>query len=109
VLVFNRLVFLSVVLVAIPAVSQRGNVQARINQSIAQHQQQLSQVPPAPEPNLRAARVQAVHQDASELSALSASMQSDLQKLQKGMLVKDLSENLKKMEKLSKRLRREIE
>jgi len=35
-------------------------------------------------------------------------MQSDLQQLQKGMLSKDLSDKLKKMEKLSKKLRQEV-
>jgi hypothetical protein len=57
----------------------------------------------------RPARLAALHQDASELSVLSISVQSDLQKLQRGMLVKNLDENLKKMEKLSKKVRREIE
>src|ERR1035441_8813188 len=56
-----------------------------------------------------AARLQATHHDAEELSALSASVQSDLQQLRKGLLAKDLGEKLKKMEKLSKKLRRDME
>ena len=104
-----RLVSLLVFLLAVPAVSQHTSIQARINQSIDQHQRQLSQAPTAAEPNLKAIRLHAIHQDANELSALSASMQSDLQLLQKGLLVKDLNDNLKKMEKLSKKLRREME
>jgi len=53
-------------------------------------------------------RLQAIHEDAEHLSALSISLQSDLQQLQKGMLTKDLAENLKKIEKLSKKLRQEV-
>ncbi|MGC2473680.1 MAG: hypothetical protein WA485_05045 [Candidatus Sulfotelmatobacter sp.] len=49
-----------------------------------------------------------IHQHAQELSALSNSVQSDLQQLQKGVLSKDLANNLKKMEKLSKTLRQEM-
>lgn len=64
-----------------------------------------------PEPptfNSTAFRLQAINQDASELSALSASMQSDLVQLRKGILSKDLAQNLKKMEKLAKKLRQEV-
>jgi hypothetical protein len=65
-----------------------------------------------PEPprdsDLRLLRLQAIHEDAQHLAALSISLQSDLQQLQKGMLTKDLADNLKKMEKLSKKLRQEV-
>ena len=65
--------------------------------------------PEAPrETDLRAVRLQNIHEDAQHLSALSISLQSDLQQLQKGMLTKDLAENLKKIEKLSKKLRQEV-
>lgn len=56
----------------------------------------------------RAFKLQAIHEDAQNLSALSAQLQSDLQQLQKGMLAKDLTQNLKKMEKLAKKLRQEV-
>jgi hypothetical protein len=36
-------------------------------------------------------------------------VESDLEKLQQGLLVKDPNGNLRKMEKLSKKLRREME
>jgi hypothetical protein len=55
------------------------------------------------------ARMQVVRHDAEELSALSVSLQSDLQQLQAGLLAKDLHENLKKIEKLSKKLRRDMQ
>ena len=63
---------------------------------------------PPREADLRAIRLQAIHEDAEHLSALSMSLQSDLQQLQKGMLTKGLAENLKKIEKLSKKLRQEV-
>ena len=65
-----------------------------------------------PEPlrpsDLIAIRIQTIHEDAEHLSALNAVLQSDLQQLQKGVLPRDLSENLKKVEKLSKKLRQEV-
>jgi hypothetical protein len=63
---------------------------------------------PPRDPNSPAFRLQAINQDAEELSALSASLQSDLLQLRKGMLTKDLTPNLKKMEKLAKKLRQEV-
>ena len=63
---------------------------------------------PPPEADLRTIRLQTIHEDAEHLSALSISLQSDLQQLQKGMLTNDLAENLKKIEKLSKKLRQEV-
>ena len=62
-----------------------------------------------PDLDLRAARLAAIHQDAAELSTLSGSVQPDLQQLQKGILAKDLEQRLKRMEKLSKKLRQEME
>jgi hypothetical protein len=105
----NRLVFLLVFLLAVPAVSQHSTMQSQINRSVEQRQQQISQVSAAPEPDTKAVRLQALIHDANELSALSASVQSDLRQLQSGLLVKDLHDHLKKMEKLSKRLRQEME
>jgi hypothetical protein len=58
---------------------------------------------PARTADLQAARVRSIHQDAQELSALEATLQAELQLLQKGMLHKDLASNLKKVEKLSKK------
>jgi hypothetical protein len=58
--------------------------------------------------NLPAFRLQAINQDAQELSALSASLQSGLLQLRKELLTKDLTPNLKKMEKLAKKLRQEV-
>jgi len=61
-------------------------------------------------PGLDANRIliRTIQHDALELSSLNAALQSDLHNLQKGMMPKDLAENLKKVEKLSKRLRQEV-
>lgn len=104
-----RLVFLLAFLLAVPALGQQANIQTRIAQRVDQREQRISQVAAAPAIDTKMARLQAVHQDANELSALSESVRSDLRKLQEGLLVKDLNNNLKKMEKLSKKLRREME
>jgi hypothetical protein len=66
-------------------------------------------MPPPAQLDVTAARLDAVQQDANELAALSSSIQSDLLKVQRGVFVKDLNDNLKKMEKLSKKLRKEME
>ena len=63
---------------------------------------------PLRESDLRAVRIQTIRDDIQQLSALNATLQSDLQELQKGVLPRNFSESLKKMEKLSKKLRQEI-
>lgn len=63
---------------------------------------------PLREADVRAFQLQQIGQDAQELSAVSLQVQTDLQQLQRGMLSKNLAKNLKKMEKLSKKLRQEV-
>jgi hypothetical protein len=107
-----RLVSLLLALIAAPAVSQQPCLSRRINQRIDTHEQQISQIakePTSAEFDARAVRFQSIQRDAEELSGLSASVQSDLQQLGKGLLAKDLDVRLKKMEKLSKKLRQELE
>ena len=104
-----RLVLPLLILLAVPALSQHSNIQTRIAQHVDQREQQISQAEPSASVDVRAARLQALHRDAHELSVLNASVQSDLQKLQQGMLVKDLNTNLKKLEKLSKKVRQELQ
>jgi hypothetical protein len=94
-------------LVAIPALSQQ-TAQQQMSQKIWARGQMMRPDSP-PQLDTRAAAIQAIHRDAEELSALSSSLQSDLQQLQKGMLVGDLTQKLKKVEKLSKRLRLEVQ
>ena len=57
------------------------------------------QTPPSPE-SLRAA--------ADELARLAQSIPVDIQRANKGLLSKDLAQKLKQIEKLSKRLRSEL-
>jgi len=63
---------------------------------------------PIPQLDAEAVRRRAIHDDAQELASMSAALQADLQQLQKGILAKDLSQDLKKVEKLSKKLRQEV-
>jgi hypothetical protein len=107
----TRLVSLLLVILALPAASQNTNIQQRINHRVDQKMQRNDGMNAAtsPQVNAAAARLQALHQDTEEFSALSATVQSDLQSLQKGFFAKDLHDNLKKLEKLSKKLRRDVE
>jgi len=104
----SRLVFLLVVCLAVAALSQQPRVAQQINQRVDSKEQRISQVIPPTEQDARRARLETVHHDAQELRTLSASVQSDLEQLGKGLLAKDLQAKLKKMEKLSKRLRQEM-
>jgi hypothetical protein len=101
-----HLVFLSLVLLTVPVLSQ----QSTMNQRLPGGNWSPTIVKPEPprDFNSPAFRLQAIHQDADELTALSASLQSDLVQLRKGLLTKDLAPNLKKMEKLAKKLRQEV-
>ena len=63
---------------------------------------------PLSESDLRTVRIQTIRHDAEQLTVLSAALHSDLQELQKGVLPRDFSETLKKVEKLSKKLRQEM-
>jgi hypothetical protein len=103
----TRVVSFLLLLLAIPALSQQAAQQQMSQKIWARGQMMRPDSPPELDP--RAAALQAIHRDAEELSVLSTSLQSDLQQLQKGMLVGDLTQKLKKMEKLSKRLREEVQ
>lgn len=89
---------------ALPALAQQPNLPARnamwVNRDIRPE--------PPRDMNLEAARIQAIHQDAEQLSTFNAALQTDLQQLRKGLLPKTLADNLKKVEKLSKKLRQEV-
>jgi hypothetical protein len=87
------------ILISVPALSQ--GMPTPMGRPI-QWQHPLPEV--SPEQHARA-----VKQEAQDLAELSSSVQEDLQKLQKGVLTKDLHEKLKKLEKLAKRLREDVE
>jgi len=103
----TRLVSVLLLVLAVPLFSQQTSVVTRSQQWIWSRGKMMTPDSP-PELDGEAIRRQSIHHDAQELSALSASLQADLQQLQKGMLSKDLAQNLKKVEKLSKKLRQEI-
>ena len=105
----TRLAVLLLVLIAVPALSQQSTIQSRIDKKIDWHNEMAESTVPPEATDAAAARRQTIHQDAEELSALSVSLYPDLQQLRKGLLSKDLAEKLKKMEKLSKKLRRDME
>jgi hypothetical protein len=101
-----RVAFLSMVLLTVPVLSQ----QSTMNQRVPGGNWSPTIVKPEPPRDLNppALRLQEINQDAEEFSALTASLQSDLLQLRKGLLTKDLTQNLKKMEKLAKKLRQEV-
>jgi hypothetical protein len=105
-----RLASLLPLFLLIPALGLQSKMQQQISQREQSHQERISQVVNATaEPDAAAALRQTIHHDAEELSALSGSVQVDLRQLRSGILAKDLNEKLKRMEKLSKKLRREME
>jgi hypothetical protein len=55
-----------------------------------------------------APKIAQVQHDANELALLSQSVSSDINQATKGILPKDLGEKLKRIEKLSKKLRNEL-
>ncbi|HTW56971.1 MAG TPA: hypothetical protein VMD99_02450 [Terriglobales bacterium] len=103
----TRLVSLFLLFATVPLFCQQGTIAGRADQWMWNRGKMMRPDSP-PELDTRKAQLAAIHQDADELAALSASLQSDLQQLQKGMLSKDLAQKLKKVEKLSKRLRQEV-
>lgn len=66
--------------------------------------------PPLEAPMVRPATAQAsqLHRDTNELLQLSQSVSADINQASKGVLPKDLGEKLKRIEKLSKKLRNEL-
>lgn len=78
-----RVAFLSLVLLAVPVLSQ----QPTMNQRVPGGNWSPTIVRPEPPGDLNSPtfRLQAINQDAEELSALSASLQSDLHQLRKGI------------------------
>lgn len=105
-----RLGLLLFLFLAVPAVNQQISLPQQSNQHVQEREDRISQIEKSPnQPDAAAALRLAVHHDAEELSVLDASMQLDLQQLRNGILTKDLNDKLKKMEKLSKKLRREME
>jgi hypothetical protein len=67
----------------------------------------VQQVPSATTMMARMRNVQ-LQKDAKELAELSAALPADMDGVKQGLLQKDLLEKLKRVEKLSKRVREEL-
>jgi hypothetical protein len=104
----TRLVCLLLILLAVPVISQSNSPQQTRNRIQSFNKDKEMRREATPELDTKAVQLEAIHHDAADLSTLSTSLQSDLEQLQKGMLAKDLAEKLKKIEKLSKKLRQEM-
>jgi hypothetical protein len=92
-------------LLCVPVLAQQPGMGARVNGRMWSDREIR---PEPPHSDHQAARLQAIHRDAQELSELQSALQEQLQLLQKGMLHKNLAENLKKTEKLARKLRQEV-
>ena len=104
---FARLTSLCLAVLCVPVLSQQQNTGVQ-NQQWVWGRAKTINADPIPQLDAEAIRRRAVHDDAQELSALSVALQSDLQQLQNGILPKDLAQDLKKVERLSKKLRQEV-
>lgn len=62
-----------------------------------------------PPQNLARRRPRELQQYADQLAQLAQSIPADIERVNQGILPKDLAEKLKKIEKLSKRLRSQLE
>ncbi len=98
-----RFVLASLLLLVVPAQTQQSMRYGHFDQRASD----VRTEPPS-SADLQAARTREIQHDVQELSSLSSTIQSDLEQLQKGMLSKDLGQHLKKIEKLSKKLRQEV-
>jgi hypothetical protein len=73
------------------------------------HPQEIeAQKHPSPEDMRHGAASLQMQKDAKDLAELCASVSSDMDRLRQGLLSKDSLEKLKRMEKLSKRVREEL-
>jgi hypothetical protein len=91
---------LGVLLVAVPLPSQNVNPMRPEEIQVQKH--------PSPEDmRARASNLQ-LQKDAKELAGLCASVSDDMDHVKQGLLSKDSLEKLKRLEKLSKRVREEL-
>jgi hypothetical protein len=91
---------LGVLLVAVPLPSQNVNPMHPVEIQVQKH--------PSPEDiRVRASNAQ-LQKDAKELAGLCTAVSEDMDEVKQGLLSKNLLEKLKRMEKLSKRVREEL-
>jgi len=108
----TRLALMLSALLVSPVVAQQSQpnpatIQNRANRRVDWHQQLQSNAATgaAAQP---VTPTQLATQEAQQLSALAVSVYPELQQLQKGVLSRDLQDKLKELEKLSKKLRRDL-
>jgi hypothetical protein len=100
-----RLILCVVVVSGCCALAQNGeNGHIQADDAITRGQQD---VPPPLNPQVKLDRAQ-LQREADELSLLAQSVRSDMQQVAKGVFPKELNLKLKKIEKLSKRLRSDL-
>ena len=107
----HHLLFLCLVgtLVLKPIVSAQVNSPGQFErpgkQEIAKYPLQLDPPPPPPKKALDSVKLRA---EANELADLARSVPSDVDQVSQGKLPRDIAEKLKRIEKLSKQLRGEL-
>lgn len=80
---------------------------APIYRTIARHERKLNAQEVSPPMHRQVDKAQ-VKRDAEELARLAQSIPAGIDQAERGILPKDLSENLKRIQKLSKRLRSQL-
>ena len=85
----------------VPGIHRPGTIEA----GKAENQ---AQVPPQYNPRPKPADPAVLKREAEELTKLAAALPDDVERAAKGSVAADLNERLKRIEKLSKHLRREL-
>jgi hypothetical protein len=101
-------VFLASTLLCVATMSAQIGGIVRPGTRQAEKAESEPKVPPQYYPTPKPADAAKLKRDADELTQLAASIPADVERASKGVLVTDLNVRLKRIEKLSKQLRREI-
>ena len=96
-----------ILLWVVPMLAQVGNVVRPGTREVQKAENQPT-VPPQYKPRPKPADPAELKREADELTKLAASIPDDVDRASKGVLASDLNERLKRIEKLSKHLRREL-
>ena len=95
-----------ILLSGLPLCPQAGLNNPPARQEVAKHPLVLE---PPQEPQPRKVDLAKLHQESLDLAQLAQSIPSDIDHVAQGKLAKDLPDKLKQIEKLSKRLRSELQ
>ena len=102
-----RAYILGLLLIGSAFVFAQRQVPQGIRQADATEEQTQKNIPPPPQPIVRVDRDK-MGREADELSRLAQTIPTDVAGMNKGLLSKDAGEKLKRIEKLAKQLRGEI-